>query len=487
MLTRALPAMPRADTWVYALSATVCVSGLLLMARVGGAWFPLDDAYITLHNSQVLLGAPEANFPGVTPLAGATSLVHLAMLAALSLLLPALPALQLLSLAAAAAYVTGIARMALAAGCDHKLATLAAIMAALVSYTPYQLLNGLETGLSMAMLAWALAWSLDDQRSPYLPFLLGLLPFTRPELGAASALLLAYRWFRHGHAPRQIGFDVLALLLSSAPWLAWQWSSSGTWLPATAGAKQAFFADSAQPWDRRSLVTMAALRPMTVGLVLGFLYFRRNKLGYFMFAFLLLFLMAYQVALPYGLHHNEYRYLHVLAPMSFCCLALAGNGAAHMRITRIVLLALTLGTLPFALSRYFERQQTMAELDSASQWAAANLPPDARLATHDIGYLSFSTRLLLVDLVGLKEPAAARLHQQITLPSGGLRRPEALSKIALQSGASHLMVLVGDPFWGQIVPSLASQDWHLALLRPAGQKPGYAIYALSRKGVANGR
>lgn len=487
MLTRALPAATRADHWIYAVAITVCVGGLMILARAGGPWFPLDDAYITLHNSKVLLGAPELNFPGTPALAGATSPVHLALLAACSLLLPALQALQLLSLLAAAAYVAGVSRMTLAAGCNGMMALQAGIMAALVSYTPYQLMNGLETGLAMAMLAWALAWSLDQRRSPVLPFLLGLLPYTRPELGAASVLLLVYRWYRHGHARRQVAPDLLAVLATCAPWAAWQLTSNGTWLPGTVGAKQAFFADGMLPWTARSLITVGALCPMTVGLLLGFLYFRRSKLSFFLFAFLVLFLSTYQWSLPFALHHNEYRYMHVLAPMSFCCLAMAGGGAPHTRLIQFVLPVLTLGTLPVAVARYFERQQVMSDLDAASQWAAAKLPRDARLATHDIGYLSYATQLQLIDLVGLKNQAAVKVHRELTLPSIGQQRPQALSKIARQAGASHLMALTGDPFWELVVPSLASQGWRLTLLRPAGHQPGYAIYAMRYEGVDDAR
>jgi len=487
MLTRALPAATRGDHWIHAIAAIFVAAGLLVMARAGGPWFPLDDAYITLHNSQVLLGAPELNFPGVPALAGATSLVHLALLAAFSFVLSTQPALEMLSLLAAAAYIGGISRMALAAGCEHTHALQTGIMAALVSYTPYHLMNGLETGLAMALLAWALALSLEEQRSRLLPFLLGLLPFTRPELGAATILLLAFRWYQHRHAKHQVAYDLLLVLATGAPWLAWQMTSTGTWLPGTVGAKQAFFADGMLPWTTRSQITIGALRPMTVGLALGFLYFRRNKLGYCLFAFLVLFLATYQWSLPFALHHNEYRYMHVLAPMSFCCLAMAGNGAPHIRLARLVLLVLTLGTLPVAVARYVERQEVMADLDAASQWAAANLPREARLATHDIGYLSFATRLQLVDLVGLKNPAAAKVHRALTLPSAGQLRPQALSQIARQAGANYLMVLVGDPFWELVLPSLASQGWRLTLLRPAVHKPGYAIYAMCYEGVVDDR
>ena len=45
----------------------------------GGA-FPLDDAYITLHNARVLLTGSDPYY-GTSPLTGATSGVHLALVA----------------------------------------------------------------------------------------------------------------------------------------------------------------------------------------------------------------------------------------------------------------------------------------------------------------------------------------------------------------------------------------------------------------------
>lgn len=185
MLTSSLPAAARANHWIHAATATFWVGGLYNMVRASGPAFPLDDAYITLHNGKVLLDTPELNFPGAPAPAGATSMVHLTLLAAFSLFLSALLALQPLSLLVAAMYVTGVSRMAPAAGCDDTLALQAEILAVLVSYTPYHLLNGRETGLAMAMLVWALAWSLDKQRLRALPFQLALAGLTLATLPVA--------------------------------------------------------------------------------------------------------------------------------------------------------------------------------------------------------------------------------------------------------------------------------------------------------------
>src|SRR5690349_19048294 len=68
--------------------------GLAALIITGCAWlgvaqhpiaFPLDDAYITLHNAQVLWSGSDRNYPGVPALMGATSPVHLALVAGLML------------------------------------------------------------------------------------------------------------------------------------------------------------------------------------------------------------------------------------------------------------------------------------------------------------------------------------------------------------------------------------------------------------------
>ncbi len=49
--------------------------------------FPLDDAYITLHNAMVLAGGKDVSYVGVPALAGTTSVVHTVLVAALTFLL----------------------------------------------------------------------------------------------------------------------------------------------------------------------------------------------------------------------------------------------------------------------------------------------------------------------------------------------------------------------------------------------------------------
>ena len=69
-----------ADRALYAaVTLLVLLAALLHRILLGPPVFPMDDAYITLHNAQVLHWGHDPNYPGTPALAGATSAVHLAL------------------------------------------------------------------------------------------------------------------------------------------------------------------------------------------------------------------------------------------------------------------------------------------------------------------------------------------------------------------------------------------------------------------------
>src|SRR5215813_11652008 len=67
--------------------------------------FPLDDAYITLHNAATLAGAAEVNYAGTPALVGSTSIVQTVFVAALSLLFSPIWAMMFVTWAGILAYV----------------------------------------------------------------------------------------------------------------------------------------------------------------------------------------------------------------------------------------------------------------------------------------------------------------------------------------------------------------------------------------------
>jgi hypothetical protein len=58
------------------------------------------------------------------------------------------------------------------------------------------------------------------------------------------------------------------------------------------------------------------------------------------------------------------------------------------------------------------------------------LPGQPIIMAHDAGYPSYAGRFHLVDLVGLKTPEAVEIHKQMTFPSVGRLRGDAVAAIA---------------------------------------------------------
>ena len=146
------------------------------------------------------VGADPIQGGGVaSALNGATSIVHLALIALLLLALPPPFALYGAMWLGVLAYALGLVRLCQVGRVPPLAAPLVVLAGLLIGQGPYQLTNGLETGLAMAAVVWALALALEDtaRRSRLLAGLCGTLPFVRPELGLLGLLLLVVSALRH--------------------------------------------------------------------------------------------------------------------------------------------------------------------------------------------------------------------------------------------------------------------------------------------------
>ena len=186
---------PRAHSFraTYLPAAAVVLAAFLYhLATVRIPLFPVDDAYITLHNAQVLHWGHDPNFVGTPALAGATSPFHLALVAALMFVLKPLWALDVAAWLGALAFALGIVRLALAQSVPPGPTFMLVVAGLLAARTPHQLMNGLETGWAMAGVTWALAFASEESAASgfALAAICGTLPFLRPELTALSAMLL---------------------------------------------------------------------------------------------------------------------------------------------------------------------------------------------------------------------------------------------------------------------------------------------------------
>ncbi|WP_181706883.1 hypothetical protein [Chthonobacter rhizosphaerae] len=461
--------------------------------------FPLDDAYTVLHNARLLHeGGADPTYPGVPALVGSTSAVHLAIVALLGFVLPLPLALHGVAWAGALLYGLGCARLAGAAGAGPRTAAGFGLAALLVSDTPMQLLNGLETGLAMAAVAWALALAAEGvtRRPLATAALAGAMPFIRPELAALAAPLFGWLMLAttraagdmRGGLARCAGPAAVAVLVA-APWMAWALAETGGVLPATAAAKRAWFAEAGLGAGRSlALVGVAVasfLGPFWMAILAAPQFPVRTAAGRLAIGFAGLVVGSFAVNLPGALFHNDQRYLYGLAPVLLLAIAQMARAPLRLPGGRTIPPAWVIGLFvaqavvlaPAGIERYRAAlERTDVELASLSRWARETLPANAHLLVHDVGHLSWATGFRITDLVGLKTPSSIPDHLALTLPSNGARRGEAVARIAARAGATHLVALDEWDRLFAITDGLRAAGWTLVPVRGDGR---YRVYALT--------
>ena len=332
----------------------------------------MDDAYITLHNAQVLHWGRDPNYPGTPALAGTTSTVHLALVALLMVALSPPGALWAALWLATLACALGLVRLARVHGGTPAQALLLALVGLGAGQVPHQLMNGLETGLVLAAVTWALVLASepgrvgprDDERpwrrAPWLPCLCGVLPFIRPDLLPLSLGLLAGGHVRAAGgwrgAVRSVLGDLGLAVLCAAPWALWYGVSLGTPYPSTIEAKRLFFAQDALPAPLKAQMAGKDLVLFAgdLGLLtLGILLLGRTALGRVGLLFALALVAAYYLRFPDALGFYEGRYLYPLLPLVLYGLASAWRMGPQG--TRPVLRVAVTGLLAAALVQFYWR------------------------------------------------------------------------------------------------------------------------------------
>ena len=463
-----------ADRALYAaITLLVLLAALLHRALVGSPVFPMDDAYITLHNAQVLHWGHDPNYFGTPALAGATSAVHLALVALLMFALSPPVALWAALWLATLAYALGLVRLARVHGGSPAQASLLALVGLGAGQVPHQLMNGLETGLVLAAATWALVLASEPERAGpgddgrpahrrvWLPCLCGVLPFIRPDLLPLSLGLLGLLAGRHVRAAgswrgavRPVLGDLGLAVLCAAPWALWYGVSLGTPYPGTVEAKRLFFAQDGWAAPLKAQIVWGHLAQFAgdLGLVtLGALLLGRTAVGRVGLLFALALVAAYCLRFPDALGFYEGRYLYSLLPLVLYGAASAwraGPQGPGLRAAVTGLLVAALAQSYWRAPDFWARHQsycgfTRHDLAGTAAWCNAHLPPGSTLLIHDAGYIAYGTRFRLVDLVGLKTPSSVAAHRALTHPSGGALRGAAVSRIARAGHADYLLVLSG--------------------------------------------
>jgi hypothetical protein len=443
--------------------------------------FPLDDAYITIHNAQVILSGHDLNYTGAPAILGATSLVHLALVTTLMLTQKPVVSSFVLGALGIVLYTLGLAQLVFRNGGTLLLVLVVVEIGLCVGYVPFQLLNGLETGLAMAAVTWALIFAGETTCSLRLPLLCGLLPFIRPELAIFSTLLMAGQACRRFQAGedrgRLIARDFLTAALMAAPWMVWTWHSLGTVVPPTASAKVVFFAEAGLPAMQKLWLVWVGLKQAGLASMLCIACVARPKSP--LWLFVVLFVGGFYVTFPGGLIQNFSRYASILVPPLLFMVIRAARESSVISLALVWLYAAAALHAPNALARIGERNAfTRVEAANFAGWASNHIPIGATVLIHDAGYISFATKLHLVDMVGLKTPESVVYHSALTFPSGGMLRGQAISEIARHFHADYAIILSDpDDFWGAIANKLRQQRWTLTPVYAADQH-GYVIYRL---------
>ncbi|QAU45847.1 hypothetical protein XH91_11055 [Bradyrhizobium guangzhouense] len=435
---------------------------------VGGAVFPTDDAFINLHNAQVIHDGYDQKYLGVPALVGATSGVHLALLLVIEKVVSSdTIALYLLGAFCGVVYVLGLLFASMNVGCSPLEAALIAIGGLIFAGTLFQLLNGMDTGLSMAAVAWNIKLLTDKRRTLWLSLLCGIMPFIRPELSlfsAGSMFILLLDNDRTSH------FKIAACvtsILCTVPFLVWYWVDTGSLVPNTVGAKTYFFADRYADLPSKLLFVSLAMARAAVASFPLFLcarFIRPRSAGIMLAVSAITFIGLYFWKFPSGLSHNGSRYLYIFVPVILFGVACGLTSAARTKTLRLIGISAFFLPLAFGwqLSDYWTHiTGNQKSLCDVVRWINQNLPDRPTILVHDAGYVAYAGHVPLVDLVGLKTPAATEFHKRLTYPSVGKLRSKAIADIARSFNTEYLLALEE---WNErfdLVDGLREEGWRV--------------------------
>lgn len=459
-------------------------------------FFPIDDAYIILHNASVLLQGNDINYPNTPALFGTTSPVFLLLVSLLIKLTPFSPSvcLGLLNWSAIFLYTLGILKL-----CKifhaNTLQTLAVVFLALFTGSmPYQLLNGLETGLALAGLTWLLVGISQPQPSRHqkisVLLLCGLLPFIRPEFILLTALTGLYYLHKNIQEKKykNILIDLSLILFAALPWIAWLYYSTGHVYPMTAAAKTAFFAFPGH-FDRLHIDFLWGFLetislPILLLILLTFFTPLRSILG----SFVVLMGIVFFKNSPLLMIQNYFRYLYIFVPIAlYSGLCFIQHSKYTIRISLNTIIALgviqqlIISPVFFYKGYWCNVQYERYTLPNVTNWCKIHLPKQTIILVQDAGYLAYASSFHLIDFVGLKSPESLRLHQEITLPSKGKNRISALSKIALESHGEYIILT---PEWNNLfnlITGLKKLGWQCQQVHQTPGENGYLIYKIAHQ------
>jgi hypothetical protein len=478
--------IPTLDGWrgiaVVLVLVALCFAAIHALRSTPA--FPLDDGYITLHSAQSLHAGFDRNYPGVSPLYGATSAPFLGLVYLLLFPLPPLIALDVACWLGVLCYCLGLLQISRAMRLSTRDSALLCLLGLTASYVPYHVLNGLETSWALAGVAWTLALASGSSRWwPWAAAAAGTTASIRPDLlpfAVIVVLTLAAKQYRRSGLSWHVVLLFAVSLLPIALCAAWYLHATGVPFPETGVAKQAFFAETGLPWMDKTLTESTSFLAFLFSA--GFLCMAcrqlfRSTLGRGMALFAGIFCLSIYLQIPGAMGWNRSRYPVILIPILIW--ALADQLRIDHRARRILHLSLiySLAFAIVAINLYVrDCRRYGGGLREVASWCTRNLPTGSTLLVHDAGYIAYATPFRITDMVGLKTPEAISLNRAITLPSVGEQRSVAVSDLARDRGADYLIVLDGWPPTLDLVSEMRGLKWKVEPLHTEGI---YHVFRLS--------
>ena len=448
--------------------------------------FTTDDTYIALHAARHLFEANDPAYPGVPPLTGATSLIHVLMLRAFMLVSSPVWATELVAWLGTVAYLAGAATLIVhrTTSTSGRLACMT--IAVSLGGTIGHLSSGQETVWAMAAVMWLLKWlDTDPPGGRRVPLMAGFLPWIRPDLGLLTLTIAVSR-------RKTFVRDSVLIALAILPCVLIYQLAIGSPLPNTVAAKIAFFGFAALPLWKKMLLALLWLSPwflLQIGLsTMGLRWAWHQRSDRIVLTALGLFLCGVIVAGPNVITHNDFRYLHPLMVPTIIAGLAAWAGRPHQSgLVRVVLgicLLWPVGHLSSKLQTIVRNVEIVVTAQSEiATWLNTHERQGVHVLVHDAGFLSEYSSAQLTDMVGLKSPSSIPAHQRWTAPSHGEDRPTALHRIACQS---HPEYYVAFSIWEEdfrLTEGLREYGWSptpvLRHVVPAEPEPvSFTLYRL---------
>ncbi|MEY4514840.1 MAG: hypothetical protein RLZZ450_6962 [Pseudomonadota bacterium] len=447
------------------------IAARLYTQQVGDPIFPVDDAYISLHNAEVLFAGDDTHFVGTPALVGSTSALHVVLSAVFQLFFEPLWAQWIVMILGGVAFALAVLRLAFVLGASAPEALLMVAASLVVGQIPHQLANGLETSWALAGLTLAIAASRDGSGPRWqLPVVCALLPYLRPELVVVSGLLMLQRTVTDLRTDRAEALRTVKIFAAAlAPWVLLYLLTVGSLYPNTIQAKKFFFAEGCfDPAFKADSVRNAFV---AFGKELGFIGYAAVLLvltltGWVGIVFAGVFAYAYFTNFPGALFHYEQRYMYVLVPwVLYAVGTLIGKRHVATRAAAALLFVVAIvQNGPEVAPRWQFHSLcnafTRVELDGVATWLANNAAK-RKILLHDAGYVGYFVDAPMADMVGLKTPASIPPHRELTWSQCGAGRQQAIHDIALHEQPTFVVVLAGWDGIYRIIDGLRARGWTL--------------------------